>query len=153
MNSLTVQWGDFTKALHDNGEFCAIFLRGVQSFDTLDPVSKLRFSAFFNRFFKNFFRPCIFLIATVSSVPLRGARSNEQWLISLPILAFSNGGKREGIGTRKSLAASWATMIANAAIEPKAFSTYSIYARWLGRRQTHETIAATVGEAVSLPFR
>ena len=29
-------------------------LRGVQSFHDLDPVSKLRFSAFQNRFFKNF---------------------------------------------------------------------------------------------------
>src|SRR5205085_672631 len=31
-----------------------IFLRGVQSFADLDPVSKLRFSAFFNRFFNHF---------------------------------------------------------------------------------------------------
>ena len=30
------------------------YLRGVQSFHDLDPVSKLRFSAFQNRFFKNF---------------------------------------------------------------------------------------------------
>jgi len=54
VNALTVQWGDLTKALHDSSEFSAIFLRGIQSFDDLDPVSKLRFSAFFNRFFKNF---------------------------------------------------------------------------------------------------
>ena len=54
VNELTVQWGDLTKTLHDNPEFAAIFLRGLQSFDSLDAVSKLRFSAFFNRFFKNF---------------------------------------------------------------------------------------------------
>ena len=54
VQALTEQWGDLTKALHDSGEFCAIFLRGLQSFDDLDPVSKLRFSAFFNRFLKNF---------------------------------------------------------------------------------------------------
>jgi hypothetical protein len=54
MNALTVQWGDLTKALHENAEFAALFLRGVQSFHDLDPVSKLRFSAFQNRFFKNF---------------------------------------------------------------------------------------------------
>src|SRR6476659_396370 len=54
VNVLTVQWGDLTKALHDSPEFSAIFLRGLQSFDDLDAVSKLRFSAFFNRFFKNF---------------------------------------------------------------------------------------------------
>jgi hypothetical protein len=54
VNALTVQWGDLTKSLHDNAELGAIFLRGVQSFDDLDALSKLRFSAFFNRFFKNF---------------------------------------------------------------------------------------------------
>src|SRR5437773_10995368 len=54
VNALTVHWGDLTKSLHDNAEFCAIYLRGVQSFNDLDAVSKLRFSAFLNRFFKNF---------------------------------------------------------------------------------------------------
>src|SRR5205823_2133575 len=37
-----------------NSDFAAIFLRGVHSFNDLDAVSKLRFSAFENRFFKNF---------------------------------------------------------------------------------------------------
>jgi hypothetical protein len=54
VNALTVQWGDLTKALHEDAEFAAIFLRGVHSFDDLDAVSKLRFSAFENRFFKTF---------------------------------------------------------------------------------------------------
>src|SRR6266850_856067 len=54
VNALTVQWGDLTKALHDSGDFSAIYLRGVQSFTDLDAVSKIRFSAFQNRFFKNF---------------------------------------------------------------------------------------------------
>jgi hypothetical protein len=54
VHALTEQWGELTRALHDSGEFCAIFLRGLQSFDDLDAISKLRFSAFFNRFFKNF---------------------------------------------------------------------------------------------------
>ena len=54
VNALTVQWSDLTKALHENGDFAAIHLRGVHSFHDLDPVSKLRFSAFQNRFFKNF---------------------------------------------------------------------------------------------------
>jgi hypothetical protein len=54
VNALTVQWGDLTQSFHDNGEFCAIYLRGVQSFTDLDAVSKLRFSSFLNRFFKNF---------------------------------------------------------------------------------------------------
>ena len=56
VNALAVQWGDLTKSLHDNAEFGAIYLRGVQSFTDLDAVSKLRFSAFLNRFFKNFER-------------------------------------------------------------------------------------------------
>jgi len=54
VNALTVQWGELTKALHEDGEFTTIYLRGLQSFHDLDPVSKLRFSAFQNRFFKNF---------------------------------------------------------------------------------------------------
>jgi hypothetical protein len=54
VNALTVQWGDLTKSLHDNAEFGAIYLHGVRSFNDLDAVSKLRFSAFMNRFLKNF---------------------------------------------------------------------------------------------------
>src|SRR6267143_179160 len=54
VNVLTAQWGDLTCTLHDSAEFSAIFLRGVQSFAGLDPVSKLRFSAFFNRFLNHF---------------------------------------------------------------------------------------------------
>jgi len=54
VNALTQQWGDLTRALHENAEFAALFLRGVHSFHDLDAVSKLRFSAFQNRFFKNF---------------------------------------------------------------------------------------------------
>jgi hypothetical protein len=54
VNALTVQWSDLTKALHEDAEFAAIFLRGLHSFHDLDAVSKLRFSAFENRFFKNF---------------------------------------------------------------------------------------------------
>jgi hypothetical protein len=54
VNALTSQWGDLTKSFHDNAEFCAIYLRGVQSFNDLDAVEKLRFSSFLNRFLKNF---------------------------------------------------------------------------------------------------
>jgi hypothetical protein len=54
VNALTEQWGELTKALHENPEFTTLFLSGVQSFHDLDAVSKLRFSAFQNRFFKNF---------------------------------------------------------------------------------------------------
>jgi hypothetical protein len=54
VNALTVQWGDLTRALHESAEFTTIYLRGAQSFHGLDAVSKLRFSAFQNRFFHNF---------------------------------------------------------------------------------------------------
>ena len=55
VNALTEQWGELTKALHENARvYRASTLRGVQSFHDLDAVSKLRFSAFQNRFFKNF---------------------------------------------------------------------------------------------------
>jgi hypothetical protein len=54
VHALTAQWGDLTCALHDSEELSTIFLRGVQSFADLDPVSKLRFSAFFNRFLNHF---------------------------------------------------------------------------------------------------
>jgi hypothetical protein len=54
VNVLTAQWGDLTCALHDSAGLCAIFLRGVQSFADLDPVSKLRFSAFLNTFLNHF---------------------------------------------------------------------------------------------------
>jgi hypothetical protein len=54
VNVLTAQWGDLTCALHDSAELSAIFLRGLQSFVDLDPVSKLRFSAFFNRLLNHF---------------------------------------------------------------------------------------------------
>jgi len=54
VNLLTGQWSDLVKSVNDSAEFAEIFLRGVRSFEDLDPVSKLRFSAFFTRFFKNY---------------------------------------------------------------------------------------------------
>jgi hypothetical protein len=54
VHALTEQWGDLTCALHDSAELSEIYLRGVQSFANLEPVSKLRFSSFFNRFLNHF---------------------------------------------------------------------------------------------------
>jgi hypothetical protein len=54
VHALTEQWGDLTESLHNNPEMAAIFLRGAHSFKDLDAVSKLRFSAFFNRFLNVF---------------------------------------------------------------------------------------------------
>ncbi|PZR76335.1 MAG: hypothetical protein DLM73_03225 [Chthoniobacterales bacterium] len=54
VTALTGQWGELVRSLHDSPDFSAIYLRGLQSFGELDAVSKVRFSAFFGRFFKNF---------------------------------------------------------------------------------------------------
>ncbi len=54
INTLAGQWGELVKSLSDSSEFSAIYLRGLQSFSELDPVSKVRLSAFLGRFFKNF---------------------------------------------------------------------------------------------------
>jgi hypothetical protein len=49
VHALTEQWGDLTQSLHNNPEMAAIFVRGAQSFKDLDTISKVPFSAFFNR--------------------------------------------------------------------------------------------------------
>jgi hypothetical protein len=54
VHALTEQWGDLTRSLHDNSEMAEVFLRGLQSFNELDPIGKVRFSAFFNRFMNVF---------------------------------------------------------------------------------------------------
>jgi hypothetical protein len=54
VNELTTRWGDAMPAFHENREFSAIYLRGMQSFQDLDAVSKAQISAFLNRTFKNF---------------------------------------------------------------------------------------------------
>jgi len=50
VHALTDQWGEITKSLHDDAEVAEIFLRGLNSFNSLDSIAKLRFSALFNRF-------------------------------------------------------------------------------------------------------
>ncbi len=54
VNELTTRWGDAMSAFHESREFSAVYLRGMQSFQDLDAVSKTQISAFFNRTFKNF---------------------------------------------------------------------------------------------------
>ena len=54
VNALTVQWSDLTKALHEDGNLPR-FICAACTLSTISmPISKLRFSAFQNRFFKNF---------------------------------------------------------------------------------------------------
>ena len=53
INVLTAQWGDLVKSAQESADFSAVFLDGIRSFHSLDPVAKLRFSAFFTRFTRN----------------------------------------------------------------------------------------------------
>ena len=53
INVLTAQWGDLVRSAQESADFAAVFLEGMRSFDKLDPVAKLRFSAFFTRFTRN----------------------------------------------------------------------------------------------------
>ena len=54
VHALTEQWGDLTSSIHDKSDMAEIFIRGLQSFQSLDAISKVRFSAFFNRFMNVF---------------------------------------------------------------------------------------------------
>ena len=54
INILTAQWGDLVKTAQESREFAEVFLRGMQSFKGLDGPDKLRFSAFFTRYTRNF---------------------------------------------------------------------------------------------------
>ena len=124
VNALTVQWGDLTKALHENGEFTAIYLRGVHSFHDLDAVSKLRFSAFQNRFFKNF--------EGMYYSRREGILSAELWSeierTMSDFLAYD--GVRQWWETRKQWHSEAFARIVDAIIakgdEPKAYSTYNL---------------------------
>src|SRR5215471_5726839 len=48
-NVLIAHWTDFRKSLSDNADLAAIHLRGLQSFDGLNPVEKLRFGSALGR--------------------------------------------------------------------------------------------------------
>jgi len=124
VNALTVQWGDLTKSLHDNADFGAIYLRGVQSFDDLDAVSKLRFSAFLNRFFKNFqamyFSHCDGVLSASSWGEVERTMSD--------VIAYP--GTRQWWQTRRHWHTEEFARVVDALIakgaEPKAYSTYNL---------------------------
>src|SRR5437016_12043126 len=122
--ALTGQWGDLTKSLHDNAEFGAIYLRGVQSFNDLDAVSKLRFSAFLNRFFKNFQAMYFSHRDGVLSASLWG----EVERTMSDVIAYP--GVRQWWETRKHCHTEEFARVIDAIIargdEPKAYSTYNL---------------------------
>ena len=48
---LMAHWTDFRKSMSDNADLAAIHLRGLRSFEELDPVEKLRFGSALGRLF------------------------------------------------------------------------------------------------------
>jgi hypothetical protein len=124
VNALTVQWGDLTCALHESAEFSAIFLRGLQSFTDLDPVSKLRFSAFFNRFI-NYFEGMYFAHRD-------GLLTGSSWgKIERTISdLFAYPGIQQWWDTRRHWHTEEFGRVVDAIIakgaEPKAYSTYNL---------------------------
>ena len=135
VHALAVQWGDLTCALHDNAEFGAIYLRGVQSFTDLDAVSKLRFSAFLNRFFKNFegmyFSHCDRILTESLWGEIERTMSD--------VIAYP--GVQEWWKTRRHWHTEEFGRVVDAIIargdEPKAYSTYNLR-EMPGQRQAHQ---------------
>jgi hypothetical protein len=135
VNALAVQWGDLTKSLHDNAEFGAIYLQGVQSFTDLDAVSKLRFSAFLNRFFKNFegmyFSHCDRILTESLWGEIERTMSD--------VIAYP--GVQEWWKTRRHWHTEEFGRVVDAIIargdEPRAYSTYNLH-EIAGQRQAHE---------------
>jgi hypothetical protein len=123
VNALTVQWGDLTKA-HESDKFNALYLRCVQSFSDLDAVSKLTFSAFQTRFFRNcegmYFSFCDGLLAP----PLWGEIERTM----SDFLAYP--GVRQWWATRKHWYTEAFARLVDETIargdEPRMFATYNL---------------------------
>jgi hypothetical protein len=52
-NELAAQWSGLMTSLHEGSEMAEIWLKGHHDFEALDPVSKLRYGAYFGRFLRN----------------------------------------------------------------------------------------------------
>src|SRR3954470_21161278 len=124
VHALTEQWGALTESLHNNPEMAAIFLRGAHSFNDLDSVSKLRFSAFFNRLL-NIFEGMYFSHAQRI---LTGSSWNAVQRTMTDLIAYP--GVQQWWETRKH----WHTEefdrvvrdIIAKDVKPKAFATYDL---------------------------
>ena len=68
---LIAHWTDFRKSISDNAELAAIHLRGLESFQDLDRVEKLRFGSALGRIFVLSEGLCLFY--------LDGALAPELW--------------------------------------------------------------------------
>lgn len=84
-NDLAAQWSGLMISMHDSAELTEIWLKGTRDFESLDPVSKLRFGAFFGRFLRNsdalYFRV---LDKTLDPTIWRGIERTIRDLLCLP---------------------------------------------------------------------
>ena len=53
VNVLAAQWADLLTTFGESTDTCAIWLRGLQSFDDRDPAEKVRFGSFMGRLLRN----------------------------------------------------------------------------------------------------
>ena len=53
VNVLAAQWADLLTTFGESTDSCAIWLRGLQSFDDLDSAEKVRFGSFLGRLLRN----------------------------------------------------------------------------------------------------
>jgi len=51
-HELTAQWGGLMTSLHDSPDLAAVWLKGHSDFDSLDAISKIRYSALLGRFLR-----------------------------------------------------------------------------------------------------
>jgi len=70
-NLLIAHWTDFRKSISDNADLAAIHLRGLHSFEDLNPVERLRFGSALGRIFV--------LSEGLYLFYLDGALSSELW--------------------------------------------------------------------------
>ena len=122
VNVLTAQWGDLTCRSVTIARNSEQFFFGAYNLSPISmPVSKLRFSAFFNTFLQPSSKQCISPIAR-DILTASSWGKMERTLSDYDCLSGSSrsGGSRENIGTRKNLAASWVRS-SHAAISPRLF--------------------------------
>ena len=50
-DGFVLHWTEFRKSMSDNADLAAIYLRGIRSFEDLDPVERLRFGSALGRIF------------------------------------------------------------------------------------------------------
>jgi len=52
LDMLSTQWTELVRTMNESPDFGAIYLRGIEKFDALDPLSRLRFGAYLLRVFR-----------------------------------------------------------------------------------------------------